>query len=208
MAERAGDVPRQLAQIRWWSERGLARAADSVGRMLGHPVRLILQEVQALSSSTLSVLAGGAALPTAGLQVRIHGDVAGWILILLPLTTVYRILQALMGTPTEPRALTEMERSAVQEVGNVVASSFVSELGDLLGRRLLPSAPEIRMDNFPRLVREMIASTHALGPEVVIVEGRFDEPARHIEGRLFVALEARGLEPVAYGAAGERGGST
>ena len=205
MAERAGGVRKRFPQIRWLSERGLSRAADSVGRMLGHPVRLTLQEVQELPSSTLSVLTGGATLPMAGLQIRFHGDVAGWIFIVLPLPTVYRILQALTGTPAEPRALTEMERSAVQEVGNIVASSFASELGDLLGRRLIPSAPEFHLDNLPRLLRDMIASARALGPEVAVVQGHFDEPARGIEGRVFIAIEAGAFASVAYGAAGERG---
>jgi chemotaxis protein CheC len=141
----------------------------------------------------------------AGLRIRIHGEGGGWILILLPLPTVYRLLQVLMGTSAEPRALTETERSAVQEVGNIVASSFLSELGDLLGRRFVPSTPEIHLDNIPRLVGDVLASVHALGSEVLVVYALLEEPGRHIEGRVFVVPEVSALEPVAHDVAGERG---
>jgi len=206
VAEPTGGSRRSLANVRTLSERGLSRAAESLGRMLGHPVRLALQEVRRLPSSALLALAGDAAAGSmAGLQIRIHGEGGGWILILLPLPTVFRLLQALMGAPAEPRELTATERSAVQEVGNIVASSFLNELGDLLGRRFVPSVPEIHLDNIPRLVRDVLASVHALGLEVLVVYALLEEPARGIEGRVFVVPEVSALEPVAHGAAGERG---
>ena len=209
MAEAAGGPRGSLARVRSLSERGLSRAADSLGRLLGYPVRLAVQEVRRLPSSTLLALAGDAgAGPAAGLRIRIRGEGAGWILILLPLPTVYRLLQALTGAPAQPRELTETERSAVQEVGNIVASSFLSEWGDLLGRRFVPSVPDVHLDNIPRLVRDVLASVHALGSEALVVYALLEEPARRIEGRVFIVPEVGALGPVAHGAAGERGVST
>ena len=109
-----------------------------------------------------------------------------------------------MGTPAEPRVLTETERSALQEVGNIVASSFLSELGDVLGRRLVPTAPEIQLDDIPRLVRDVIAGARAFGSDVLVVQGLLEDPERHIEGRVFVVPDLTTLEPTVHGASGER----
>lgn len=206
VAEPGAGAHSGLARIRGLSERGLSRAAESLGRMLGHPVRFARQEIRSLRSSPLPALAeavdGGSMV---ALRIEIHGEGSGWILILLPLPTVFRLLQALMGVPAEPRDLTGTERSAIQEVGNIVASSFLSELGDRLGRRFLPSAPEIHLDNIPRLVRGVLASVRYLGSEVLVVHALLEDRERHIQGRVFVVPAVSALEPVRRGAPGEQG---
>ena len=207
VAEPGASAHGDLARIRGLSERGLARAAESLGRMLGNPVRFAGQEIRSLRSSALPALAdavgGGGSL--AVLRIEIHGEGNGWILILLPFPTVYHLLQALMGIPAEPRDLTETERSAIQEVGNIVASSFLSELGDRLGRRLLPSAPEIQLDNVPRVVRGVLASVRDLGSDVLVVQAVLEDRERCIQGRIFVVPAFSAFEPVSRDAAGGQG---
>jgi chemotaxis protein CheC len=205
VTEPAGPPGANLAAVRTLSERGFSRAADSLSRLLGHAVRLALRDIRTLPASVLPALAEETdCAPMAGVQIRIRGGAGGRILILLPLTAVYRLLQALLGTPAEPRVLTETERSALQEVGNIVASSFLSELGDVLGRRFVPTAPEIQLDDIPRLVRDVIAGERAFGSEVLVVQGLLEDPDRHIEARVFVMPDLTALEPTAHGASGER----
>jgi chemotaxis protein CheC len=189
----------------WLCERGLVRAADSLGRMLGYPVRFVLREVQALACVTSPSPEGVAALPVAGVLMRIGGEGAGRVLLALPLPTVFRILQTLVGTPAVPRALSETERSAVGEVGNVVVSSFVSELGDRLGRRLVPSPPEVRLGDYSRLVNDTLAAARLLGGDIAVVHGLLEEPAQRMGGGFLAALDVGALEPRVHGAAGERG---
>jgi chemotaxis protein CheC len=173
--------------------------------MLGNPVRFADSEIQSRRSSALPALADAVGGSLAVLRIEIHGEGSGWILILLPLPTVYRLLQALMGIPAEPRDLTETERSAIQEVGNVVASSFLSELGDRLGRRFLPSAPEIHLDNVPRVVRGVLASVRDLGSDVLVVQAVLEDRERRLQGRIFVVPAVSALEPVSRDAAGGQG---
>jgi len=206
VAEPGAGAHGDLARIRGLSERGLARAAESLGGMLGNPVRFAGQEIRSLRSSALPALAdavGGDSL--AVLRIEIHGEGNGWILILLPFPTVYRLLQALMGIPAEPRDLTETERSAIQEVGNIVASSFLSELGDRLGRRFLPSAPEIQLDNIPRVVRGVLESVRDLGADVLVVQAVLEDRESRIQGRIFVVPAVSALEPVSRDATGGQG---
>lgn len=202
MAEPTGEPWSSLARVRELSERGLSRAAESLGRMLGSSVRLTLREVRQLPSRNVPALVEhGDSSPVIGLTVRIQGQGGGWIFIVFPLHAVFRLLQVLMRTPVEARDLTGLELSAVQEVGNLLASSFLSELGDRLGRRLIPSAPEIHLTNLSRVVRDMLSSHHALDAEVLVVQARLEDAERNIEGRFFVVPEVRALEPTT-GAAG------
>jgi chemotaxis protein CheC len=174
--------------------------------MLGHSVRFAAREVHGISSSAWPSLAEDAEWDRlAGLRFRILGQGSGWIVLLFSLPTIYRLLQLLVGAPATPRDLTEMERSAVREVGNLLASSFLSELGDLVGRRLMPSPPELHFEQIARVVRESLASLHPLGAEVVVIQARLEDAEGGIQGQFFVVPEVGALEPIARGAAEERG---
>ena len=108
-----------------------------------------------------------------------------------------------MGTPANPRNLTEMERSAVWEAGNLLASSVLSELGDVVGWRLMPSPPEIPFEGIPRVARETLASLVPSAPRPAVIQARLEDPKEGIRGRFFVMPGVGILEPIAPVAAGE-----
>jgi chemotaxis protein CheC len=191
-----------LSKVRDISERSVRRAEESVRRLLGHSLRLTLRGIHPLSTLVEDAEGG----PMAGLQLQITGQGNGRILILFPLPMVFRFLQILLGGAAEPRPLREMERSAIQEVGNIMASSFLSELGDLLGRRLLHSSPEMYIENIPQLVRDVATSLRALGSELLVIQGAIEDGDHQPQGRFFFVPEAAVLEPIACGTAGNREG--
>ena len=191
-----------LSKVRDISERSVRRAEESVRRLLGHSLRLTLRGIHPLSTLVEDAEGG----PMAGLQLQITGQGNGRILILFPLPMVFRFLQVLLGGAAEPRPLREMERSAIQEVGNIMASSFLSEFGDLLGRRLLHSSPEMYIENISQLVRDVATSLRAFASELLVIQGAIEDGEHQPQGRFFFVPEAAVLEPIALGTAGIREG--
>ena len=194
-----------LRQLQDLSTQSMRRASESLAALLGHPVRLSVSDIRALPKSALpGLVEGSGAVLMAGLGFQIVGEVRGRMIILFPLTTIFRMLQALLGTPGNPRSLSGEEQSAVQEVGNIVASSFLSGLGDLLGKRLMPTPPEFHFDDFPTLMRQVTADLEGQGAEVLVVQALFEDPEQHIEGRFFVLPEVASLAAMFQRAAGDR----
>lgn len=194
MTEPTGATAGRLETIRAFGEDGLSRAAESLGRMLGCHLRLTVTAVCGPLSSALSGVADDVERrPVAVLRVRIDGDGRGWALILLPRSALYRVLQGLLGTSGEPHDLTEIDLSAVQEFGNVLVSSFLSELGDRFGRRFLPSPPALYLDDSRTPIRAVLAWAQALDSEVGVMHARLEAPERRIEGEVFVVLDVGAL---------------
>jgi chemotaxis protein CheC len=184
-----------LVKLRDLSEHSLGRAAQSLSALLGHPVRLAVSRITSVSSGELpALLAAAGAGVTAGLRVQIEGETGGQIIILFPLGTVLRMLRVLLGAHERPRSLSEEERSAVQEVGNILASSFLSGLGDLLGKRLMPSPPEIHLDDLKVMMGQVAADLTEHASEILVVQALFQDPEQLIEGRFFVLPEMASLE--------------
>lgn len=190
----------QVARLRVLSDHSLRRAAESLTALLGHPVRLSLSEITVVPMDGLSALVvatDGEAM--AGLRFQIRGGAGGQILVLFPLGTIFRMLRILLGAREKPRSLTERERSAVQEVGNILVSSFLSGLGDLLGTRLMPTPPEIHLDDLPGLVGDVVAALEEEVSEVLVVKALFEDPEQRIEGQFFVLPEMASLEAALHG---------
>ncbi len=184
-------------------EQAMSRAAESLSGLLGSPVNLALVDLVPLAKSALPGLAReeeGERL--AGVKVEITGEGAGRILILLPLATVSRILAILLKTPVED-PMTELERSAIREVGNVLASAFLSELGRQIGRRFMHAPPELLFASARQLVQEFLLQLQGLDTEILVADALLRVPERGIQGRLFVVPAIRSLEPIAPGIRGE-----
>lgn len=188
-----------LVKLRILSEHSLGRAAQSLTALLGHPVRLAVSGITTVSIDALPALLAAADTGVmAGLRFQIAGETGGQIIILFPLRAILRMLRLLLGAREEPRSLSDHEQSAVQEVGNILVSSFLSGLGDLLGKRLLPSPPEIHLNDQPGLTRQVMADLGEQGSEVLVVRALFEDPEQRIEGHFFVLPEMVSLEAMLH----------
>jgi chemotaxis protein CheC len=182
----------------------MRRASESLTGLLGHPVRMKATGIHSLPISALPALAAPSeAGLMVGLRLRISGEATGQMVILFPLPTILRMLRVLRGTPEEPRTLSDLERSAVQEVGNILASSFLSGLGNVLGRLLMPTPPELHLDDIPGLIQQVMIELEGQGPEIVVVRALFEDPEQKIEGRFFVLPEVAALETMLQSASAE-----
>jgi chemotaxis protein CheC len=183
-----------LTRVRALSEESLRRAGESLSGFLGHPVRLTVTAISAVPADTLPGLTAEAVPgPMAGLQVRFSGGAGGQIVILFPLATVFRMVNVLLRTRVRLLSLSETERSALQEVGNILASSFLSGLADLLGKRLVPAPPELYVEDFPGLMQQVMTDFEGKGAEILMIEALFEDPGQRFEGRFYVLPEAASL---------------
>src|SRR3972149_295406 len=195
-----------LTRFRAVSEESLRRAGESMSVLLGHPVRLTVSAISTVPvGALLELTAEAVSGPMAGLLIRFSGEAAGQIIILFPLATVFRILGVLLKGQVRLLSLSETERSAVQEVGNILASAFLSGLADLLGKRLMPSPPELHVDDLQGLMQQVMADLEGEGSEVLVVEALFEDPGQRIEGRFYVLPEAASLTALLQAARGEGG---
>lgn len=209
MSGQRDDIPKaSLATLRTLSGRSLQRAGESLTSLLRHPVRLAVAEISTVPMATLPTLVAAAdGGVMAGLRFQIVGDTGGQIIILFPLRTIFRMLRSLLGAQEEPRSLSDRERSAVGEVGNILASSFLSALGDALRKRLMPTPPEIHLDDLSGLMGRVMADLEGQVSEVLVVRALFQDPEQRIEGHFFVLPEMASLEAMVH-EAGLGGGAT
>ncbi len=171
------------------TERCFLHAGESLSELLGREVRLSASDVSAMQLDALPALAAQSGAPLGGLQFHIEGEGGGCIIVLFPLLAIQRMLEAIAGHPAEGGGFTDVERSAICEIGNVLASSFLTELGDGTGRRLMPSTPRLLLEDLERVMADTRAALAQQGPEVVVIQGLFEDPEHEIEGHFYILPE-------------------
>lgn len=179
----------------------MRRAGEALTALLGHPVRMEVSDIYTLQADALPDLAAEAGTEElAGIRFQITGEAGGEMVLLFPRRTISRMLQALLRRPEGERPLSAEEQSAIQEVGNVLASTFLSELGDLLGKRMLHSPPELHLADIPQLMLQAVKNVKDQGPEVLVLQGLFEDPDQEITGRFIVVPEMASLQTMIRGA--------
>jgi len=177
----------QLDALKEISHIGMGHAATALSQLLGHPLALTVPQVSILPLADIPRHIGGEEELMAGLYLKIRGDAKGNILILLPRQSVLSIIHMLTGKKaTSTMILTEEERSVLKELANILASSYLTALSNLLGVLLIPSIPGLAFDMAGAVVDYLLIELGEVGGVVMIIETRFENRESKISGRLFL----------------------
>ena len=106
------DTLREIGSI------GTGNAATALSQMLGKEVRITLPEVRIMGYNEAIEWIGGPEAVTAGVLVKMSGDMGGIMLSVQKLELVNIILETMLGQSIQDyEELAELERSALIEIG-------------------------------------------------------------------------------------------
>lgn len=133
------DVLREVANI------GAGHAATALSQMTQRRIMISVPEIRLLPRSEVAGLIAEAREPVTIISLHMLGDLTGETLLAFgggADRTLASLLLRRLATPLE-EPLSPLEASAVQEVGNILASSYLNALASLMGIMLLPSVPRL-----------------------------------------------------------------
>ena len=122
------------------------------------------------------------------------GELTGKTLLVFRQESARRLASILtMRPPPAEAELSVMERSAVQEVGNILASAYLNALSEIVGGVLLPTPPVV--ETGPGGAVLLTAATRGPGSDPVpTINTRFDvEGTGEVEGTFLVLPDQTSL---------------
>ena len=126
---------------------GTGNAATALSGLLNRRVRITMPEVRIMEYNEAIEWIGGPENVTAGVLVRISGDIGGIMLSVLPLEFVNMVLECMLDNKVEEfEHLDELQRSALVEVGNIMISTFINALSGLSGVTMELTVPSLTVD--------------------------------------------------------------
>jgi chemotaxis protein CheC len=166
-----------LDRMRELGSIGAGHAANALARLTGRTCEM---GVPTLRSPGVG---GGPARGLTGVLFECEGGPGGVLALLFPTDTCLRLLTQLLGE--EAGALrSPASRSALCEVGNILASHAANALGELLGVTVLPSVPRLALEDADAALAALLERRGAQAPQLC-VESTLRDRARELDG-LFV----------------------
>ncbi len=161
------DVLKELSNI------GMGHAATALSQMIGQPVQLRVPHVTITEISQVPDYLGGAEKMMVGITLQILGDARGSIMLLFPQESAHRLLCKLLGDQGKILIMNELTISTLKEVGNILASAYLSALGNLLHKTLIPSVPLLAYDMAGAVVDYILIDLSKSSDLAMLVETDF-----------------------------------
>lgn len=179
----------QLDALKEISNIGMGHAATALSQLLGERVELRVPLVTVTDITEVPDLLGGPETLVAGITLQILGDARGNVLLIFPRDSANRLLSRLLHQNAPSLLLDELGTSTIKEVGNILASAYLSALGNLLHLTLIPSIPMLAYDMAGAVVDYILIELSASGDQALMVETEFhgENPAQEpIRGHFFL----------------------
>lgn len=157
------DALRELANI------ASGTAATALSQMLGREVEISVPLALALPPADAVEACGDAEQHVAGVVVPLHGDIDGLVLLLIPFDQAENLC-SMLGV----EAHTEVGDSALREIGNILATSYLTGLGSMTGLVLEPAPPELHTDMLAAIVSSLLIVTAGACDLALVLDSELD----------------------------------
>lgn len=162
------DVLKEIGNI------GAGNAATSLSQMLSKRIDMNVPEVSLLNYDDVINSIGGAENVVVGILVSFNGDIDGVILFLLKKEFVHLILNSLMGTELQSfEEISEMEMSALAEIGNIMVSSFVNSISLLTNMDIDITVPSLNIDMSGALLDAVTVEFAEAADKVIFIKEKY-----------------------------------
>lgn len=188
-----------LDALREISNIGMGHAATALSQMVGQTIHLHVPEVTLTDIADVPDLLGGAEKEVVGVRLQIRGDARGNILLVFPIESSRQLVARLLGREADEETFDEIGVSAIKEVGNILASSYLDAMGSLLKLTLLPSIPLLANDMAGAIIDFVLIELSEEGNQALMIETEFhgsNQEDKIIRGHFFMMPDPASLESI------------
>ena len=182
------DVLREVGNI------GAGNAMTALATLVDRRVDMSVPQVGIIPLAEFTRIAGGPEALAAGIYMSVEGDAPGHVAFVVPEVSALRLADYLMyRSPGEVVEFGEMERSALMEVGNILASSYLTALCELTGLRLYICPPALALDMTAAILSTIAAEFAFLEDKAVTIVTQIREGDKVLDGYFIYIPETDSL---------------
>ncbi|RJE86774.1 chemotaxis protein CheC [Paenibacillus sp. 1011MAR3C5] len=175
------DVLKEVGNI------GAGNAATALSKLLDKPVDMAVPKVSLLPFEEVADRVGGAEQIVLAVFLRVEGEAPGNMFFIIEEQSAKRILNQLLSMNHQDEdGYSEMELSALCEIGNILAGSYLSSLADFTQLPMVPSVPAIAHDMAGAILSYGLMQFGEMGDSALLIETTFLEDRQSLEGHFFL----------------------
>ncbi|MDD6148928.1 MAG: chemotaxis protein CheC [Lachnospiraceae bacterium] len=164
------DVLREIGNI------GAGNATTAVSQMLNTKIEMNVPIVKLLPVEEIGSVMGDEEQTIVGIFLGVEGDINGSMMFLMDMTSAHQMVNRLMmRDPDYVGDFDEMDQSAIREIGNIIASSYLSALSGLTGLYISPTVPFLAVDMAAAILSVPAVQFGMMGDQALLIETEFGD---------------------------------
>lgn len=166
------DVLKEIGNI------GAGNATTAIAQMLNLTINMNVPKVELKAVEDL----GSSICPEedtiVGIFLEVKKDVTGSMMFLMRLDSAHYLVDRLMGgmaSDGSGQEFSEMELSAMKEIGNIIAGSYLSAISTMTNLTITPSVPYISVDMAAAILSVPAIQFGQFGDNALMIETEFGD---------------------------------
>lgn len=175
------DVLKEIGNI------GSGNATTALSQLLNRPVNMTVPSVQIMNFNDVTEIYGGAEEVVVGIFLRVSGDAEANMFFIISQQSAKNLLFNFVGLDVESEDhFSDMELSALSEIGNILTGSYLSSLSDFTKLNMVPSVPALSIDMTGAILSYGLLQYGRMGDHALFIDTKFLEGEHEIEGHFFL----------------------
>ena len=144
------DVLKEIGNI------GAGNAMTALSQMLNCKVDMKVPQVKLLDFNEVGALMGGEEQVMVGVFLGVEGDITGSMMFLV-----------------EQEGFSEIEFSAMQEIGNIITGAYLNSLSMMTNLTIIPTPPSLTLDMAGAILSVPAIEFGTLGDKILLIQSQF-----------------------------------
>lgn len=172
-----------------------SNAATALSQLLNRRVNIVVPQILFLPLEEVPSAIGGAEKLVVGLALRVLGDLPSTILFIFNQKDALTLTSIMTGKPiSSGSTITEVERSALKEIGMILANAYLGALSSFVGMSLIPAVPELIVDMAGAMVDYILIELSCKSEFALLIESEFSEVKTSVTGHFFLIPDPESLD--------------
>ncbi|MGN0320350.1 MAG: chemotaxis protein CheC [Lachnospira sp.] len=168
------DVLREIGNI------GAGNATTALSQMLNQKMDMSVPKVALVPFNEISEIMGAEDQTVVGILLGFEGDIYGMMMFLFDTKSAHHLVNALMMQDRETGVdsgadFSEMEMSALKEIGNIVSGSYLTAISKLTTLKMISTIPEMTIDMIGALLSVPASEFGKYGDKLLLIQSQFGE---------------------------------
>ena len=164
------DILKEIGNI------GAGNATTALAQLINSKIDMSVPQVSLVPFNRIADTIGSEETVLVGILLGLEGDISGMMMFLLQEKSAHNLVNILVGNPPEKEdAFNEMEFSALSEIGNIIAGSYLSALAGLTNLTIVASVPSMTIDMAGALLSVPAIEYGKIGDKVLLIQTQFGE---------------------------------
>ncbi|MFH1440663.1 MAG: chemotaxis protein CheC [Candidatus Omnitrophota bacterium] len=187
----------QLDALKEIGTIGAGNAATGLSKMLNKKVSINVPCAKVIKLEDVPELLGGPELLVTAVYFHVTGNFMGSILLILPSKEALRLVDMLLGRENgQAQDLDEYASSALKELGNISAGSYLLALSEIVNMKLAHSVPGLAVDMLEAVLDGILISLALEVKDAVVLDTEFMVEENKVQGHFLFLPEPEGLENI------------